>query len=52
MNAVYCETRAACCIEWVTMTIVYSSLSSSINSSIFEKLMRRASLMSAGRTAL
>src|SRR5262249_27391252 len=35
MKAVKSDTRAACCMLWVTITIVYSSLSSSINSSIF-----------------
>ena len=34
MKAVNCETRAACCMLWVTMAIVYSPDSSSISSSI------------------
>src|SRR5262249_30841302 len=33
-NAVRSETRAACCMLWVTMTIVYSFLSSSMRSSM------------------
>ena len=35
-NAVRSETRAACCMLWVTMMIVYSSRSSTIRSSIRE----------------
>ena len=34
MNTVELATRAACCMLWVTITIVYRSLSSSISSSI------------------
>ena len=34
-NAVLSDTRAACCMLWVTITIEYSSLSSIIRSSIF-----------------
>jgi hypothetical protein len=33
-NAVRSDTRAACCMLWVTITIVYSCLSSSIRSSM------------------
>jgi uncharacterized protein (DUF849 family) len=43
MNAVYSETRAACCMLCVTIAIVYWCESSSISSSIFavERLRRR-----------
>ena len=34
MKAVYCEMRAACCMLWVTMTMVNSVRSCSISSSI------------------
>ena len=34
-NAVRLETRAACCMLWVTITIENCSFSSSIRSSIF-----------------
>ena len=34
MKAVNCEMRAACCMLWVTMTMVKSSRSCSISSSI------------------
>ena len=33
-KAVRCETRAACCIEWVTITMVKFCRSSSMSSSI------------------
>ena len=34
-NAVRSEVRAACCMLWVTITIVYSRFNSSMRSSIF-----------------
>ena len=38
-NAVWVETLAACCIEWVTITIVKLLESSSISSSILAVAM-------------
>ena len=34
MNAVLCDTRAACCILWVTMMMEYSWLNSCISCSM------------------
>ncbi len=47
-KAVMSLTRAACCMLWVTMTIVYSSLRSSIRSSTLrggDRVERRAGLV-------
>ena len=35
MNTVQSDARAACCMLWVTITIVYCSLSSNMSSSIW-----------------
>ena len=48
MKAVYCEMRAACCMLWVTMTIVNSARSCSISSSILagrDRVERRGRLV-------